>query len=151
MPLYKAQAQSHVTSETTTITFNPSDLHQWERDLRRLNIITFGLFPFSMFAVTFTTEMIRWYNANGCDFSEQGRQHAPWPFKSAGGIGMTNDEHVRTILLAAGLSVTIALVDLIIVNAKRNNERRRIESLPAGSYDIERIPYGPAEDEDAVE
>jgi len=142
-PFKEAAAQSSLsTTETTTVSFDTTGFPQWAKDLRRWNIITFGLFPFSMFVVSFTTDMIRWYNANNFDWSAEGRRYAPWPMKSAGGVEMTNHEFRQTILLALGLSASIALVDLLIVNLKRNKERRRLESMPSGSYEIEREPYG---------
>lgn len=141
-PCYRAAAQ---TNDTNT---SASEFPQWVRDLRRVNIISFGLFPFSMFFTTFFTDMYRWNNANGMNFSEEGRRYAPWPFKSAGAVEMTTEEYQRTILMAAGLSVTVALVDLLIVNIKRSNERRRIEGRPVGSVVIERIPLTPEESDE---
>jgi hypothetical protein len=145
-PCFQAAAQTSDDSSSTTTVFDTLNFPQWARDLRRWDIIAFGSFPFSMFFVTFLTDMIRWNNANNMDFSAEGRRYAPWPFKSAGAVEMTNDEYARTILLAAGLSVAIAFVDLIIVRVRRNNERRRIESLPSGTVDINRGPYGTVEE-----
>jgi CubicO group peptidase (beta-lactamase class C family) len=142
IPRFQAEAQNVTASTTTTSTFDASAFPQWAKDMRRWDIITFGVFPFSMFTVTFITDIVRWNNANGFDFSETGRQYAPWPLKTAGGIEMTNDEYTRTILLALGLSMTVALVDLIIVKIKRHNALRRTENMPPGSYEIERRPYG---------
>lgn len=138
-PLYQAEAQS---TNTTTVTFNSSDLPQWVKDMRRFDIISFGMFPFSMFFVTTVSDMIRWRDANNFSMTEEGRRYAPWPAKSAGAYEMTNDEYKRTILMAAGVSVGVALLDLMIVNIKRNSERRRVESLPSSTFEIERKPYG---------
>jgi len=142
IPCFEAAAQNTTASSTTTSTFDTSTFPQWVRDMRRWDIITFGVFPFSMFTVTFITDMIRWNDANGLDFSETGRQYAPWPFKSAGAVEMTNDEHTRTILLALGVSMSVAFIDLIIVNIKRHKALRRADSMPPGSYEIEKKPYG---------
>jgi hypothetical protein len=147
-PVHRVEAQSLSTTKPTETTFNSSELPQWVKDFRRFDIITFGAFPFSIFFVTFATDMIRWRDANNFDFSEQGRQYAPWPAKSAGAYEMTNDEYARTFLLAAGVSAAIALVDLLIVSIKRTNERRRVESLPSGSYEIIKTPYGESEADD---
>jgi len=136
---HHAQAQSLSTDKTTEA--KPNELPQWRKDLRRFDVITFGAFPFSMFFVTFATDMFRWQEANNFDFSEEGRRYAPWPLKSAGGVEMTPEEYTRTILIAVGVSAAIALVDLIIVNIKRAKERRRIESLPSGSIEIINTPY----------
>ena len=139
-PAFKASAQTLSTTETTQLTFENSGLPQWAKDLRRFDIIAFGLFPFSLFAVTFTTDMIRWHNANGMDFSEAGRRYAPWPLRSAGAVEMSSDDFTRSILIAAGVSVTAALVDLIITMVKRSNEQQRFENQGSGSVIIERIP-----------
>jgi len=129
---HQASAQSLSATEPTQSSFDTADLPQWVKDLRRWDIITFGLFPFSLFAVTFTTDMIRWGSA------DWDRRYAPWPFKAPGGAEMTSYEFGRSILIAAGISMTAAFVDLIIVMVKRNNERRRAESLETGSVTIDR-------------
>jgi len=140
--LYQAEAQNLSTTKPTESTM---ELPQWVKDFRRWDIITFGSFPFSMFFVTFVTDMVRWSEANNFDFSDEGRRYAPWPLKSAGAIEMTNDEYARTILIALGVSAVVACIDLLIVVIKRINERRRIESLPSGSIEIIETPYGTQE------
>ncbi|MCL2441433.1 MAG: hypothetical protein FWD14_06800 [Treponema sp.] len=147
VPAPRITAQNLTANEPTTVTFDTTGFPQWAKDLRRFDIIAFGTFPFTMFAVTFTTDMVRWSNANSYDWSEEGRRYAPWPLKSAGAVEMTNDELVRTVSIAAGASLTLALVDLIIVKIKRNKEQRRIESLPSGIYEIEITPYGTPEED----
>jgi len=144
---HQAQAQSLSTTKPTEATFV---LPQWAKDLRRWDIITFGAFPFSMFFVTTVTDIIRWKDANNLDFSDEGRRYAPWPLKSAGAVEMTNDEYTRTILLAVGVSAVIAGIDLLIVIIKRTNERRRIESMPSGSVEINTTPYGTQEADDSA-
>jgi len=148
---HKASAQSLSTTKPTESTYKSSDLPQWVKDIRRFDIITFGIFPFSMFFVTTVTDTLRWRDANGLDFSEEGRRYAPWPLKSAGAVEMTNDEFTRTLYIAAGVSVGLALIDLIVVNIKRAVERRRMESIPSGSYEIVKTPYGTQEADDSTD
>jgi len=138
----QASAQSNITTTTKDMSFNSSDTSQWLKDMRRFDIITFGIFPFSMFFVTFATDMLRWNDANSFDMSEEGRRYAPWPAKSAGAVEMTDDEYKRTILLAAGVSIGFAIIDLAIVLIRRNSDRRRAESLPTSTFKIEKSPYG---------
>jgi hypothetical protein len=138
-PQFEALAQSQGTaSQDTQVTniFDMTGFPQWARDLRRFDIIAFGSFPFSMFLITFVTDMFRWYDANGLDFND--RRYAPWPLKSAGAVDMTGEEYKRTILLAAGLSVVVALTDFVIVKIRQRSMRRRIESRPSGSFNINR-------------
>jgi len=140
-PQFEALAQSQSTLAQDTqapVIFDMTGFPQWARDMRRFDIIAFGTFPFTMFAVTFVTDMFRWQNTNFNDL-----RYAPWPIKSAGSVDMTGEEYQRTILIAAGLSVALALTDLIIVHIRRSNERRRIESRPSGSFIIN---SGPPED-----
>ena len=141
-PQFEALAQSQSTPVQGTQlpnVFDMTDFPQWARDMRRFDIIAFGSFPFSMFFVTFITDMVRWQNANGMNFNDM--RYAPWPLKSAGAVEMTAEEYKRTILLAAGFSVVLALTDFVIVKIRQNNARRRVESRPSGSFSIERGPY----------
>jgi len=148
---HKASAQSLSTTKPTESTFSSSDLPLWVKDVRRFDIITFGIFPFSMFFVTTVSDTLRWRDANNFDFSDEGRRYAPWPLKSAGAVEMTNDEFLQTIYIAAGVSLGLALIDLVIVNIKRAVERRRMESIPSGSYEINVTPYGTQEADDSTD
>jgi hypothetical protein len=148
---HKASAQSLSTTKPTESTFSSSDLPRWVKDVRRFDIITFGIFPFSMFFVTTVNDILRWKDANNFDFTDEGRRYAPWPLKSAGAVEMTNDEFVQTIYIAAGVSLGLALIDLAIVNIKRAIERRRMESIPSGSYEINVTPYGTQEADDSTD
>ena len=139
---HKASAQSLSTTKPTESTYKSSDLPQWVKDIRRFDIITFGIFPFSMFFVTTVTDTLRWRDANGLDFSEEGRRYAPWPLKSAGAVEMTTDEYNKVLLQAAGVAAMIAFTDLAIVLIKRNRERKRIESKPKSRAIIDIRPYG---------
>ena len=134
--LFAPQFEAAAQSTSVPNVFDMTNFPQWARDVRRFDVIAFGSFPFSMFVVTFAVDMFRWYDANGLDFNDM--RYAPWPLKSAGAVDMSAEEYQRTILLAAGLSVVLALTDFVIVSIRRSNERRRIESRSSGSYNINR-------------
>jgi hypothetical protein len=116
-----------------------SDFPQWVKDLRRAEIVAFGSFPFTMFTATFAMDAYRWV-AHGGGISEEARKYAPWPFKGAGAVDMSNDEHKITMAAAAAASVTIALLDCIIIQAKRYKARERVERMPPGTPIIIRTP-----------
>jgi hypothetical protein len=138
-PVFRAAAQDDPALKSTT--FDMTGFPQWSKDLRRGEIVAFGSFPFTLFTTTFIMESFRWSTEANMDFSENGRRYAPWPFKSAGAIDMSNKERETTLIAAAGLSVAVALTDFIIVQIKRAKERRRAESLPLGTAIIDRKPY----------
>lgn len=145
-PVFQAAAQNNTEASSTTL--DTTGFPQWVRDLRRWDIIAFGAFPFAMFTVTFFHDLYRWNNANGMAFNDEGFRYAPWPLKSAGFVEMTKEEYERTIWMAVSLSATIAIVDFVIVKIKHNRERRRIESIPSGSVNINKRPYPIQEEED---
>ena len=132
-----------VYSQNLPNEFDTTGFPQWALDLRRWDVITFGIFPFCLFFVSVTTDAIRWYNETGWDFSEEGRRYAPWPLKSAGAYERTADEHFRNIFIAAGFAASLAIVDFAIVKIKKGVDRKRIQSRPASSYNIERRPLNP--------
>jgi len=133
----------HAQTNTTNTNNNFFDLSgspQWVRDLRRWEIVAFGTIPFAMFTATFGMDMYRWNNANGMDFSDNGRKYAPWPLKSAGAWQMESHEMEQTLIIAAGLCVTVAFTDLVITLIKRSNARKRAEALPHNATTIKRRP-----------
>jgi len=144
IPVLKASGQ------TIPNVFDTSEFPQWGKDLRRMDIIMFGVFPFSMFFVTTVMDSIRWYEHSKFSFSEADRRYAPWPLKSAGAVEMTKDEHFQTIMIAAGVSVTVAIVDLLIVKIRRDKERRRIESMQKSTYNIDKNSLNPVIEEDSA-
>ncbi|MCL2008444.1 MAG: hypothetical protein FWG77_10195 [Treponema sp.] len=111
------------TNEMGSSYFDMSEFPQWARDLRRGEIIAFGAFPFAYFFTNFGYDAYRWSN-NAWD-----NRYAPWPFNSAGTVQKTQEEQLRTIGIAAGAAIVIAIVDYGIMRARRDRlERERLEA-----------------------
>jgi len=133
----QSSSQADENSSESLVFFDTTGFPQWAKDLRRFDIIAFGTFPFSLFFFDFFVDMYRWNNANGMDFSTAGRAYAPWPLRSAGGVDKTSAEFRNTIIMAASLSIVLAVVDLIIYKYKQKKELERVQSIPpSGSYTI---------------
>ncbi|MDR1586233.1 MAG: hypothetical protein LBS57_02120 [Treponema sp.] len=148
LPVFYVQGQTTPNpGALTSVAFDTSGFPQWVKDLRRFEIVAFGSFPFAMFAATFATDTKRWAD-NGMDWSEEGRRYAPWPLKSAGAENMTNREQEMTMAIAAGISGAVALADFVIVQIKRYSDRKRAESLPAGTPIIIKKPWPPVSEKD---
>jgi len=128
-------------TKNTQEAFNTTDFPQWAKDLRRWEIVAFGSIPFTMLFATTGMDMRRWNNANGMDMSDEGRQYAPWPLKSAGAQLMSTSEFETVLKVAACISVGVAFTDLIIVKIKRYKARKRAEAVPAGTTIINRKPW----------
>jgi hypothetical protein len=117
--------------------FDTTGFPQWAKDLRRGEIIAFGSFPFMYFFSNFLYDFYRW-PTHGWD-----NRYAPWPFNSAGTIEKTQDEKKRTIGIAAGAAVVIALIDYGIMRYKRERLEKESRSLPEGTPIIILTPmYG---------
>ncbi|GHV02082.1 hypothetical protein FACS189485_01670 [Spirochaetia bacterium] len=123
--VWSAGAFAQTTDTRGAIT--PKEFPQWTKDLRRAEIIAFGTFPFTMFAATFAMETWRYFD------HDQNIQYAPWPFKTAGAINMSTDEHLQTMGIAAAVSVTMALTDFVITQVKRYKQKEKARNLPAGT------------------
>jgi len=142
-PVLRAEAQSNTDTNTDTSSkvFDTTGFPQWVKDMRRWDIIAFGVFPFALFFTTMANDLNRWNNHN------RDNRYAPWPFKPAGAVEMTTAEFNRVLLQAACVAAAVAFTDLIIVLIKRNNERKRLESKSKSSAVIDIKPYGtPPED-----
>ncbi|GHV81384.1 hypothetical protein AGMMS49944_31750 [Spirochaetia bacterium] len=134
-----ATKATSVSTNSKTAISEKSEFPQWVRDLRRAEIVAFGIFPFAMFVSTFSVDTIRYFNHN------QNLQYAPWPFKSAGAVEMTTDEHKLVLGAAIIGSVTLALTDFLIVLIKRITAERRRQALPEGEVIELRKPWPPDE------
>jgi len=145
-PVCQAVSQNSTDLPSEKKEFDTTGFPQWAKDMRRWDIIAFGVFPFAMFFSNFFYDMYRWNKASGMSMSDDGRRYAPWPLKSAGGVDKSKEEFERTLLIAAGLSMTIAFTDLIIVLIKRSKERRRLESLQTGTININTTANGQEEE-----
>ncbi|MDR1212005.1 MAG: hypothetical protein LBK40_07230 [Spirochaetaceae bacterium] len=114
---------------------SPSEFPLWARDLRRAEIITFGAVPFTMFFSIFAVDSYRWAT------HDRDLRYAPWPFKAAGAVGMSERQQLFCFGAAIAGAMTIALADHLILRAQRSREARRIEELPPGDpIIIRRIP-----------
>lgn len=146
VPCFQAASQTAHSSESTAV-FDTTGFPQWAKDLRRWNIVSFGSYPFAMFFTNFFYDMYRWNNANGMDFTSEGRRYAPWPFRSAGAVEKTNAEFKTSLFLAAGVSAAVGIADYLVVRRKRI-KAGMADSAPSGTYIINRIPLNPDENED---
>jgi hypothetical protein len=119
--------------------FDTAGFPQWAKDLRRFEIVAFGSYPFTIFFTTTGMDLYRWNANNGMNMND--RRYAPWPLKSTGAVEMDKEEYIKTMTIAAGASVAVALVDYLIVKIKRNKARRIAARIPAGTTAIIKKPW----------
>jgi len=119
-----AQSQSSSNTESSSLAFDMTGFPQWAKDMRRWDIVAFGVYPFSLFFTTTVLDLTG--NNTG---------------------GMSNKGYGRILLQAGAVSAAVASIDLIIVLIKRSRERKRTEGKPKSSAVIEIKPYGDQSEE----
>jgi len=128
-------SQSSSASSTGTSTqFDTTGFPQWAKDLRRGEIVAFGVFPFTYFLSSFGMDSYRWATHDG------DRRYAPWLFSEAGSIDKTQQQRFITLGISIGGAIVIALVDYGIVRYKRYTKEKEYRSLPEGTPIIIRRP-----------
>jgi hypothetical protein len=106
----------------------------WLKDLRRAEIVAFGSFPLTMFWTTFFMDLYR-TASHGWD-----SRYAPWPFKGAGAVGMTNQEVAAMFTIAVSSSLAIAVVDHFIMRYRRS----KAEEADPGPVRLDKMPREPS-------
>jgi hypothetical protein len=93
---------------------------QFVQDLRRFEIIAFGTLPFTLFFANVGYDVVRYgyYGFSEGFASDTARTYQPLLF---GDRGYTNEEKTAILISAAGASLLLATVDLII---EKNRARR---------------------------
>jgi hypothetical protein len=114
-PRNLASTSSAAGSSSVSGTENPVvSTPLWLKDLRRAEIVAFGSFPLTMFWTSFFMDLYR-TASHGWD-----NRYAPWPFKGAGAVAMTNQELSMMFTIAISSSVVIAIVDHFILRYRRS-------------------------------
>ncbi|MBO4732459.1 MAG: hypothetical protein J5597_06625 [Spirochaetaceae bacterium] len=108
---------------------------EWAHQLRRSEIITVGSYPFTMMSVGFGYSLYRYF-ANDMSSS-----YSPNPFVNANSKNYTADEQKKMIKYAAGMSLGIGLLDFIINQSIRSEEKKQAKQKEEDwDPDIEIIP-----------
>lgn len=93
--------------------YAPEEFPRWARDLRRGEIIALGSFPLVLLFSNVAYDAVR-FGRESLRAGEWNYTYAPWFFGPPDKPPLTEDERVGVILTAAGISVSVAIVDFII-------------------------------------
>lgn len=118
LPLIAAEKRE----EHTPVPYTKEEFPLWQRELRRFEILSFGALPFVTLLSFWGYDMIRAMK------HPKDPAYYPWPFKQSGkAVPLTQKEQLGVFLTAAGLSITIAVIDITYRAIKRASERKRLE------------------------
>ena len=109
--------------------YGAEEFKQWQKDLRRFEIITFGALPF-------VSLLSFWAYDIGRSIAHKGDPaYNPWPIKDAKvAVSLTEKEQLGIFLTAVGISLGVAIIDLTyrsikMANAKKLEEKNEDEAI----------------------
>lgn len=131
-PVYADESQNR-----TPDPYGVEEFKQWQKDLRRFEIITFGSLPFVSLLSFWTYDIARSIIHKG------NPAYNPWPLKDPKiAVGLTAKEQRNIFLTALGISLGIAIIDLTYRSIKRANEKKKsIENMENDVPAIVLIPF----------
>ncbi|EMB20743.1 hypothetical protein HMPREF9723_02203 [Treponema denticola OTK] len=113
-----------VYAEDTKVSKTPDpygaeEFKQWQKDLRRFEIITFGALPF-------VSLLSFWAYDIGRSIAHKGDPaYNPWPLKDAKiAVKLTEKEQLGVFLTAVGISLGVAIIDITYRSIKRANAKK---------------------------
>ncbi|MEL3906151.1 MAG: hypothetical protein P1P65_03835 [Treponema sp.] len=119
VPLF---ADDEKKEDRTPVPYTKEEFPLWQRELRRFEILSFGALPFVTILSFWGYDMIR-----SAKHPKDPRYY-PWPLKQADkAVPLTEKEQLGVFFTAAGISVTIALIDITYRAIKRAAEKKRLE------------------------
>ena len=125
MPLIAEEKKDH-----TPVPYTKEEFPLWQREVRRFEILSFGALPFVTLLSFWGYDMIR------AAQHPKDPAYYPWPLKQADkAVALTEKEQLGVFLTAAGISVTIALIDITYRAIKRSAEKKRLERENAFTED----------------
>ena len=129
----------------TPVPYTKEEFPLWQRELRRFEILSFGALPFVTLLSFWGYDMIR------AAKHPKDPGYYPWPLKKADkAVALTEKEQLDVFLTAAGISVTIALIDITYRAIKRSAAKKRLERESAFTEDpIQFTPIKPSDEDDA--
>ncbi|UTC63311.1 hypothetical protein E4O05_05345 [Treponema sp. OMZ 787] len=115
-PVYAEDAKVSRTPDP----YGAEEFKQWQKDLRRFEIITFGALPFVSLLSFWTYDIARSIIHKGDP------AYNPWPLKDAKtAVKLTEKEQLNIFLTAVGISLAVAVIDLTYRSIKRANEKKQ--------------------------
>lgn len=109
-------------SGQTPLPYKETEFTDWQKDLRRAEIIAFGSLPFVTLLSSLSYDIFRYYDHN------QDERYKPWPFRdSTIAIPKSEDEQKRILLIAVGVSIGVAVFDFSFRAIRRSIRRSRAD------------------------
>lgn len=112
--------------------YSPDEFPQWARDLRRGEIVTIGVFPFTLLYTSLAYDLIR-FVAESISTGAIATNYAPWFFAPPTKPPLTPAENVGLLVSATTLAVGVGVVDFVLGRVEQRNAASRESSGSAAA------------------
>ncbi len=110
------------TQDLVPVPYGPAEFPDWQKDLRRAEIISFGSLPFVTFAASIYYDVFRYFSNN------RDEAYLPWPLKKSEiAVPLSQQEQKNILLASVGISLGVAVFDFSIRQIKRSARNRAEE------------------------
>lgn len=116
-------------SDLTPVPYGPAEFPEWQLNLRRAEILSFGALPFVTFFSSLYYNVYRYY-----DHDKQ-KEYLPWPLNTGkDSVPLAEGEQKKILLYSAGISVGVAAFDFVWRTVRhemkvRKEEREYVEPI----------------------
>jgi len=100
----------------------PEEEPKAENPLLRLEIVSLGSYPISLFYIGFVYDIKRYYENN------RDSAYLPWPFNATSSVSLDNSERVARLEAALCLSLSVGVIDALIHASKVKKAKRLREA-----------------------
>lgn len=123
-----AQSTDSSSDSTAPVPYEDGEFPHWLQAVRRFEIIAIGSFPLTYFAAFLVYDVYR-FVAESISAGGVNGLYAPLFFAPPNKPPLSQNETIGVVLAAVGISLVVAIVDLIIQEHARTRvvERARIE------------------------
>jgi len=126
-----------ISAQTTTtpadhvpVPYGPAEFPDWQKDVRRAEILSFGALPFVTFVSSIYYDIYRYYS------HDRQEGYLPWPLKkSESAIALSEAEQKNIVIYSASISIGVALFDFGYRTVKRAIQNSKAEKENQGYID----------------
>jgi hypothetical protein len=131
--VFAPQLYAQTDAKASAISEGAIEWPQFAHDLRRFDVVAFGLFPFAYLVTSIGYDLIRSSQHNWDS------AYYPWPL-NAGGIAWGTEDYRNVLIGTAVVSLSVAAIDLAIILIKRHSAAKREDARSRPETEIRHTP-----------
>lgn len=135
---FAAEPGTSPSATAVPVPYDPLEFPDWQKDLRRAEIISFGALPFVTFMSSIYYDIYRYYDHGSNE------AYLPWPLKKQDiAVPLSQSEQKNVFYASVGISLGVAVFDFawhIISRNIEQSERARAAARKVPPITIKTLP-----------